>query len=240
MNKVTVSILIMAITLSTSAQVKVKNHSGGPKSITPRSGPNNSVQSQSDQSAHWGNGSVGGNITIGFGNGPYYGNPYPYNNYYYNGYNWKKATRNSIRAAKYVINDAIAFDSWNDLYSPLVAKAIRHYNYSRQLYWWGNYQAAYNHAERARYLAWYSLQYFQNPACYNDDIYQPDPYSDPYDPYYRNKQNGNEDANRKNGSGGNKIRGNLKQDDIDSKLPGSDKNDREILRTYDKSDDKDE
>jgi hypothetical protein len=224
----------MALTLSMNAQVKVRSHANDPKPMNPR----NDTKTQNDQSAHWGNGSFGGNVTIGFGGGPYYGNPYPYNNYNYNGYNWRKATRNSIRSAKYVINDAVAFDSWNDIYSPLVAKAIRHYNHARQLYWWGDYQAAYNHAERAKYLAWYSLQYFQDPGYYNGG-YQPDPYSDPYNPYYKKDQSGN-DANRKKDNSSNRTRESLKQDELDSKLPGAGKSDREILKSYDKSDDNDE
>jgi hypothetical protein len=240
MSKTTISILIMSVALSMNAQVKTRGGTNDPKPISPRNEPKNNSQSgNNNQGEHWGNGSFQGNITIGFGNGPYYGNPYPYNNYYYNGYNWKKATRNSLRAAKYVINDAVAFDSWNDIYSPLVAKAIRHYNYARQLYWWGNYQAAYNHAERARYLAWYSLQYFQDPGYYNGGAYQPDPYSDPYDPYYKKGQGGNE-AQRNKENRGSKMPEQLKQDDLDGNLPGSDKNDREILKSFDRSEDKDE
>jgi hypothetical protein len=230
----------MSIALGMDAQVKVKNRNNDPKPMEPRNGPANNAQSNSNsQAEHWGNGSFQGNITIGFGNGPYYGNPYPYNNYYSNGYNWKKATRNSIRAAKYTINDAVAFDTWNDIYSPLVAKAIRHYNYSRQLYWWGNYKEAYNHAERARYLAWYSLQYFQNPGYYNGGGYQPNPYGDPYDPYYKKDQSGNE-GQRKKEDNSSRTQEKIKQDEIDNNLPDGDKNDRELLKSYDRSVDKDE
>ena len=143
--KTAFSILILAITLSTNAQVRVKNHSSDPKLVTPRSEPKNDVQSQNNQFAHWGTTSFGGNVAIGFGGGSYYGNSSPYNSYYFNNYSLKKTTRNSIRSAKYMINDAVAFDTWNDIYSPLVANAIRHYNYARQLYSRGNYEAAYNH-----------------------------------------------------------------------------------------------
>lgn len=240
--KTTISIVLIALTLGMNAQVKVRGQANDPKPMAPRGEPKTNLPAGNEQQAdRWGNSSFHGNINIGFGTGYYYNTPYPYNTYYSNGYNLKKATRNSIRAAKYVINDAVAFDTWNDMYSPLVAKAIRHYNYARDLYWWGNYQAAYNHAERARYLAWYSLQYFQNPGAYNGGGYQPNPYSDPYNPYYRNngQSAGPDDNNRKSGKG-NAIPENIKQDEIDGNLPGSDKNDREILKSFDRSADKDE
>jgi len=163
----TISALLIAISINVTAQVKVNERGIPPKQGTyiPRNQPKNDPPPQNNnQSAqHWGNGWNNGYpqgyVSLNFGyNSPNYGNPYQYNNYCGNGYSSKKAARNSIRAAGQIINQALAFDSWNDMYSPLLAKAIRHYNYARELYWWGNYQAAHNHAERARYLAWYSLQ----------------------------------------------------------------------------------
>jgi hypothetical protein len=208
------------------------------KNYTPRNHPKNDPQPQNnDQSNHWGwgQGGANGNVSIGFGTYPNY---YAYNNYNsYNGYSIKKASRYSIRAAGQLINQAVAFDSWNDIYSPLLAKAIRHYNYSRQLYWWGNYPAAHNHAERARYLAWYSLQYFQDPNCGGNygGGYQPDPYSDPYNPYYKTDQTGGKNQNY-----GNRTQEISKNENLDTKLPGSEINDRELIRSFDKTELKDE
>lgn len=145
----------------------------------------------------------GGWYSPGYGYGNYYGN------YYYNqwGYSVKRSARYSLQMAGSIINDAVAFNDWNDTYSPILAKAIRHYNYARKLYYWGNYNAALNHAERARYLASYSFQYFQGGGFddgfgynYNNGGYGQggqNPYGDPYDPYY-NQVN----PNSGNGNGG--------------------------------------
>ena len=239
----TITALLISLSINVTAQVKVKPNNPKPIDYVPRNGPpkNQEPVAQNNQQAnnHWGNGNGGwnhggsyGNITIGFGN------PYPYNNYYGNGYSIKKQTRYSIRAASQIINQAVAFDSWNDTYSPLLAKAIRHYNYARQLYWWGNYHAAYNHAERARYLAWYSLQFFQNPNCNDGGGYgQPNPYSDPYNPYYRSDQTGGGNMNEKSGY---KTQEMPQNESMDAKLPGSEVNDKELIRTFDKSEMKDE
>lgn len=253
----TIQVLLLALWINTTAQIKIKQQPNNPKPIdyVPRNGPPNNPapiaqNNEQQNNHHWGNGHGGGwnngcgngwgNVSIGFGNYPSYGNPYQYNNYYGNGYSMKKQTRYSIRAAGQIINEAVAFDTWNDNYSPMLAKAIRHYEYARQLYWYGDYQSAYNHAERARYLAWYSLQYFQNPNCneYNGVGYdQPNPYSDPYNPYYRNDQTNNGNSNS---NSGNKKEEFPKQENIDLKLPGSDINDKELIRTFDQSGVKDE
>lgn len=244
----TMSALLIAVSINVTAQVKVNERGGNPKSIpyVPRNQPKNDpVPAGNTQSAaHWGNGWNNGYpqgyVSLNFGyNSSNYGNPYLYNNYYGNGYNVKKASRYSIKAAGQIINQAVAFDSWNDIYSPVLAKAIRHYNYARELYWWGNYQAAYNHAERARYLAWYSLQYFQNPGCgYGGGYNEPNPYSDPNNPYYRTDQTGGNSQN--GGNTGNKTTEVPSNDGIDKKLPGSEANDRELIRTFDKNELKDE
>lgn len=243
---ITISALLIAFSINTTAQVKVKPIN--PKTIdyVPRNGPPKNQEpvaqnNQQQDNNHWGHSPSypNGYVSLNFGyNSPYYGNPYPYNNYYGNGYSIKKQTRYSIRAASQMINQVVAFDNWNDTYSPLLAKAIRHYNYARQLYWWGNYHAAYNHAERARYLAWYSLQYFQNPNCNDGGGYgQPNPYSDPYNPYYRSDQTGSGNINEKSGYKTQEIPQN---ENVDAKLPGSEVNDKELIRTFDKSDLKDE
>lgn len=119
----------------------------------------------------------------------------------------------------------------------MLAKAIRHYNCARELYWWGNYQAAHNHAERAKYLAWYSLQYFQNPNCVGNygGGYEPNPYGDPYNPYYKTDQTGGKTPNE-----GNRTQEISKNENLDTKLPGSEVNDRELIRSFDKTEMKDE
>lgn len=244
----TISVLLIALSINVTAQVKIKERGVPPKKATyvPRNQPQNPpvAQNNNQSSAHWGpgwnNGGPHGSVSINFGYNSYYGNPYPYNNYYGNGYNAKKASKYSIRAAGKMIGQAVAFNNWHDIYSPMLAKAIRHYNYSRELYWWGNYQAANNHAERARYLAWYSLQYFQNPNCGGNygGGYEPDPYSDPYNPYYRTDKTG---GASQNGNGqGNKTANVPNDDGIDKKLPGSETNDKELIRSFDKTEMKDE
>ncbi len=223
--------MLLALSINVTAQVKVKNYA-------PRNQPKNDPQpANNSQANHWGWGQGGsyGNVTIGFGSYP----NYYYNNYNsYNGYSVKKAAKYSIRNAGRLINQAVAFDSWNDIYSPLLAKAIRHHNYSRQLYWWGNYAAAHNHSERAGYLAWYSLQYFQDPNCggnYGGGYNAPDPYSDPYNPYYRTDQAGGKNQNE-----GNRTPDISKNENLDTKLPGSEVNDRELILSFDRSEFKDE
>lgn len=243
----TISVLLIAISINVTAQKNVNERGNSPKPIAyvPRNQPQNNPapqQNNNQSNEHWGNGWNNGYpqgyVSLSFGyNSPGYCNAYQYNNYCNNGYSSKKASRYSIRAAGQIINQALAFDSWNDIYSPLLAKAIRHYNYARELYWWGNYQAAYNHAERARYLAWYSLQYFQNPGCgngYGGGFNEPNPYSDPYNPYYRSNQTGGT-MNQGGGNQGSKIADVPTSDGIDQKLPGSDTNDKELLRSFDKS-----
>ena len=107
---------------------------------------------------------------------------------YNNNYNVKRAARNSIRQSANVIAQALNFSDWNDTYSPWLAKAIRHQQYAKQLYFWGDYSGALNHAERAGFLAWNTLSYFNNSYGYDDGFAgngYPNPYSDPNNPYYR-------------------------------------------------------
>lgn len=239
----TISVLLIALSINVTAQVKERGVKPKEGTYVPRNQPKNDAPSQNNSQTadHWGNGWNNGYpqgyVSLNFG----YNSPnYQYNNYYGNGYSTKKAARYSIRSAGKMINQAVAFDSWNDIYSPMLAKAIRHYNYARELYWWGNYQAAHNHAERAGYLAWYSLQYFQNPGCGGNygGGYEPNPYSDPYNPYYRTDKTGGSSQN--NGNAGNRTVDVPSNDGIDQKLPGSDTNDKELIRSFDKSELKDE
>jgi hypothetical protein len=236
-----ISVQLIAISINVAAQVKVKERGVSPKQgiYVPRNQPKNDPVplSNNQSSAHlsngWNNGYPQGYVSLNFG----YNSPnYQYNNYCGNGYSAKKASRNSIRAAGKIINQAVAFDSWNDIYSPLLAKAIRHYNYARELYWWGNYLAAYNHSERAGYLAWYSLQYFQNPGYGGYNV--PDPYSDPYNPYYRSDKTGVYYQNE--GSQRNSTANAPTNNEIDQKLPGSDINDKELIRSFNRTQLKDE
>ena len=128
----TITALLIAIGINVTAQVKVKPHNPKPIDYVPRNGPQNNPaptaqNNQQQSNNHWGNSPSypNGYVSLNFGyNSPYYGNPYPVNNYYNHGYGIKKASRYSIRAASQMINQGIAFDSWNDTYSPLLAKAI--------------------------------------------------------------------------------------------------------------------
>lgn len=232
-----ISTLLIVLSINAVAQVR------GPREFIPRTQYHNDAAPQnSNQTAHyWGNGWNNGysqtHFSINFG----YGNPYSYNNYCGNGYSMKNATRYSIQLAEQIINQAVAFDSWNDIYSPILVKAIRHYNYAQQLYWWGNYREAYNHAERAGYLASYSLQYFQNPDCggnYNNGYYEPNPYSDPNNPYYRTNQTGGRIIPRQNT--GNKTQDISNNESLDNALPNSDSNDKQLIKNFNAGETKDE
>lgn len=183
-------------------------------SAQPRQGGNDPRHNQSQgsgSSENWqsntGSGSKRGghvNINIGGGyyGGGYYGGGYYYgNNYgsYYGsgyGYNIKRAARNSIHQSAGFIGQALQFTGWNDIYSPWLAKAIRHQQYARQLYFWGDYAGALNHAERAGFLAWNTLTYFNGGGYgynnYGGGAYYPDPYGDPNNPYYRQNNSGNQ------------------------------------------------
>ncbi|MES2565218.1 MAG: hypothetical protein V4565_00015 [Bacteroidota bacterium] len=195
----------------------------------------------------------GGNVTIQIGGNP---NPY-YNNYGYgNGYNYynvRKAARNSVRQSANIIMQALQFTEWNDIYSPWLAKAIRHQQYAKQLYFWGDYAGALNHAERAGFLAWNTLDYFNNPYTYNNNSY-PDPYSNPNNPYYRqsspnsspqsdeynnedygyrkgstDKAPENSDASKRQGNIGNTKR--EAKPELERDLPQSNISDKELLKT---------
>lgn len=259
-----IALLVTVLSVSSNAQVKNYNLSGGPKpgvyvprtqtdSPASQQGSSNGQASSGDN--QWGIANGGwapgygsyGNVTLGFGNNygtPYYGNPYLYNGYYGNNYSVKKASKYAIKGAGYMLGEAIGFNTWHDIYSPILAKAIRHYNYSRQLYWWGNYHVALNHAERARYLAWYSLKCFQNPnyyyGGYNGNGYnQPNPYSDPYNPYYKSR-NAAPDGNEGGDDSGFKKQELQKNESADNSLPKAEQDDKELIRSFDKSTLKDE
>lgn len=235
------SVVLAMISTTLTAQVKTVYPKGGPKpgTVVPHAPANSNVQSNSNnvEGDKWIHGNWGayGNVTIGFGSYPY-GQPMPYYTNYNPYHSAKKAAKYSLRAANHMIGEAVGFNTWHDIYSPLLAKAIRHYKFARQQYWWGNYSLAYNHAERANYLAWYSLQCFQNPGFYDGfnggTFNQPNPYSDPYNPYYKKGE-----ANTNQGERKAEI---PKEESIDNALPKENSNDKELIRTFDKSDLKDE
>lgn len=201
----------------------------------------------------------GGGMSVQVSNYPYYnGGPHYYGNGYGNHYNMKKAARYSIRQSAQVIRQALAFSDWNEMYSPWLAKAIRHQQYAKQLYFWGDYAGALNHAERAGFLAYNTLNYFNGYYGYNDGFgggynNYPDPYGDPNNPYYRksdprssngnmNTNSGDDDSdfgyrksnNGNSGNEGEKKIGNEKKlapEKIDGSLPESKINDKELLKT---------
>jgi hypothetical protein len=146
---------------------------------------------------NYGGGNWHENVTIHMGGYPYnYGSNYGY--YNNNSYNIKKAARNSIRQSAQVIVQALQFSDWNDVYSPWLAKAIRHQQYAKQLYFWGDYSGALNHAERAGFLGWSTLSYFNNSYGYDDGFAgnnYPNPYTDPNNPYYRKNNTGTQQNN---------------------------------------------
>ncbi len=239
------ALILMALVLSTKAQINNNNPKpvnyvshGGSNSNSP---PQN--QNQQYNSSNWQNNNNEGSFTVNFSNYPPNGFGYvgPTYNYYSNPYygcNSNKMARSLLFASKSMINQAIDIHNWNDNYSPMLAKAIRHHNYAKQMYWWGNYDAAINHAERAKYLAWCSLKYFQNPN-YNNGYgggYYQDPYGDPNDPYYR-KGNVSGNAPNNKDANGNKNQVSPEANEIDKKLPEAGGNDKELIDTFDRSKD---
>ncbi len=204
--------------------------------------------SQSERRYYSGNGN---NSVNGYYGGGYYFNYGDGSNYYNNSYNLKKAARMNIRRSAQIIGDAVYSSEWNDSYSPWLAKAIRHQQYARQLYFYGDYAGALNHAERAAFLAISTLNYYNNGGGYNNGDYgynngggnYPNPYGDPNNPYYRqqntnNQPNTNEDnepydqgnINRKTTQNNAQKPVEL-SNDIDSKLPQDNISDKELLKT---------
>ena len=203
---------------------------------------------------NWGGNYAGSGIHIQFGVFPFWGDGNGYN-YYGNDYGTsiRRAARNSIRQSASVLGNALNYSDWNDAYSPWLAKAIRHQQYAKQLYFWGDYAGALNHAERAGYLAWTTLNYFNDGFGYNDGYNggnYPNPYSDPNNTYYRknsttapNTNNGSDNSDfgyRKNAdnsqstektNGTKNTKGELKSSDLDTTLPESKANDKELLKT---------
>ena len=190
--KTLTTICTVIISLSLTAQ---RNHNGGNNSTQPQSNPQPSQNNNQNNKHHHGwsgnnhHPNWGGSVNIHFGGFPtVYPSYYGYNYGYSNHYSIKKAARNSIRQSANIIGQALQFSDWNDTHSPWLAKAIRHQQYAKQLYFWGDYAGALNHAERAGFLAWNSLSYFNNAYGYDDGFAgsnYPNPYSDPNNPYYR-------------------------------------------------------
>ncbi|HRG01881.1 MAG TPA: hypothetical protein PKZ75_12255 [Bacteroidia bacterium] len=256
--KTLTTICTVIISLNVSAQ---RNHNGNqpqPSNTNPTS-QNNSDDRHGWGHGHHGGGNWGSHVTVTFGGWPnYYNNYYGYGyNYYGNNYSVKRAARNSIRQSANIISQALNFSEWNDTYSPWLAKAIRHQQYAKQLYFWGDYAGALNHAERAGFLAWNTLSYFNNSYGYDDgfagDGY-PNPYSDPNNPYYRKGSSNNsnqsnsssdEDFGYKKGSTEKQSNGvnsdkketqnsteqKLNKSELDSSLPQSKLSDKELLKT---------
>lgn len=253
--KTTTKFGLIGIAVALILQAKSQNNhaNSGPKTGTfvshsqlkghaPYKGNDNISSSPQSQwvagSGGWGlNYGPFGNVTIGFGTYPC--NPYPQQGCYYeNGFGLKKSAKYAIRTAGNIISDAVGYHNWHDVYSPLLAKAIRHYNYSRQLYRWGNFNAAVNHAERAHYLAWCSLQYFQNPEYYQNgfgqnEFNQSDPYSDPFNPYYKKTDPSGshlteQDVKREKYEP-------AKQQSKDLSLPDNELDDKATISTFDKT-----
>ncbi len=234
-----VTICTVFLSLTAFAQ---RNHNGNNQSQNPN--PNSNSSSDKHLWAYNNGPHIGGGVSIHFGTG---GGYYPPNYNYgcYNSYyKIKKAARHSIRQSAHVIGQALAFSDWNDIYSPWLAKAIRHQQYAKQLYFWGDYAGALNHAERAGFLAWNTLNYFNNPYGFsNGGGAYADPYSDPNNPYYRQgntttDNNTGEDNTgfkqsnqRTNNSAKSAGATTLAPTEIDNSLPNSKVSDKELLKT---------
>ena len=261
--------ILTVISFTVSLTIAAQPRSRGNENQQPTQNPQNS-QKQSPN-LRWGNGNHhgwghwGGGVTIHIGNKPNYGYPNYYGNnwngyYSHNYHSIKQAARHTLRNSAQIIGNALQFSDWNDIYSPWLAKAIRHQQYAKQLYFWGDYAGALNHAERAGFLAWNTLNYYNNGYGFNDGYngngYYQDPYQDPNNPYYRkgnnsssNKNSTNKDSNGDDGFDERKQQGDqsttndnsnremksntntdLKNAEVDTKLPQSKLSDKELLK----------
>jgi hypothetical protein len=268
-NSISMFTAIIAVVTSLNASAQHRSRGNGNQQFQQQ----NQVQANNTRWGHghhngWNN--WGGGVTVHIGNTPNYGyNNYGYGNNYYSNYNnnynnnysVKRAARNSLRQAAQVIGNALQFSDWNDTYSPWLAKAIRHQQYAKQLYFWGDYAGALNHSERAGFLAWNTLSYFNNGNGSNNGYgnngnYQ-DPYQDPNNPYYRkgNSQSMNPNNNSANNTDedfgyrksqdtqtnskdqntnkDNQSNTNtgIQKAEVDSQLPQSKLSDQELLKT---------
>lgn len=244
---------ICAVVISLSSTAQPRNHNNG-----NGKGNQNNENKKIYASAGYNSWNPwGGGVSVQVSNYPYYaGGPHYYGNGYGNHYNIRKAARYSIRQSAQVIRQALHFSDWNDMYSPWLAKAIRHQQYAKQLYFWGDYAGALNHAERAGFLAYNTLNYFNGYYGYNDGFgggynNYPNPYSDPNNPYYRKADpsgsngnmnpNNNDDSDfgyrKSNNDGSSKeteksVSGERKlaPEKIDNSLPQNKMSDKELLK----------
>lgn len=192
---------ICAVVISFNALAQHRSRGNEPLASTYSGKQSNTSTSNQKYYGSGNNGNYNGNkkwygwnsgVTINIGTPA----PFGYNNYnsnYYNNYySSKRASRNALNRSANVIREALRFSDWNDTYSPWLAKAIRHQQHAKKLYYWGDYAGAINHSERAGFLAWNTLNYFNNGFAnnngFNDDFgysnYQ-DPYQNPNNPYYK-------------------------------------------------------
>lgn len=225
------ALFIFAISLSAIAQ----NRNGGPRPATPTEGRYHSGNTNSNNQN---NGYYSGGFYFNYNNN---GAGY-YTNYYNNAYNLKKAAKMNLQRSAQIIGDAVYASEWNDIYSPWLAKAIRHQQYARDLYFWGDYAGALNHTERAAFLAISTLNYTHNGGYgYNNGAGNyPNPYGDPNNPYYRQGNAGTpqNDGITNYGSGNSQRKASDSNttavvdmsNDLDQKLPQGKTSDRELLK----------
>lgn len=197
------------------------------------------------------NGWTGSSITYStssYGYQPYnYGTTVPscYNSNY-----MKRAAKNSIRESAYAIRNAVQVSNWNDVYSPLIAKAIRHQQYAKTLYMQRNLAAAINHANRAAYLANQATDcitamsdygYIDNVYSYNDrDNDNGDYMNDASNYRQRNTVTSTQSesattvasVNRKRSLHAN-VKPQVEESELDNQLPVSKVSDSELLKKID-------
>lgn len=195
---------ICAVVISINASAQHRSRGNETLASTYSTKQSNASTNSTNNQKYYGGGNFGNNngnkkwngwnsgVTINIGTPAPFGYNNYGNNYYNNYYSSKRATRIALNRSANVIREALRFSNWNDTYSPWLAKAIRHQQFAKQQYFWGNYAAAINHSERAGFLAWNTLQYFNNGFVnnngFNDNFgysnYQ-DPYQNPNNPYYK-------------------------------------------------------
>jgi hypothetical protein len=250
--KTSVKTLSATILIVVSLQATAQKRSRG-NDVQQTQQPQTQTGTDANERHLWASNNHGPSVSVHIGGYPNYGGNYyyGYNNYNSNYYSVKKAARNSIHQSASVIGQALQFSDWNDLYSPWLAKAIQHQQYAKQLYFWGDYAGALNHAERAGFLAWNTLSYSNNGYNGYNQYNYPNPYSDPNNPYYRQsnpgtgsqannpndnsgyRKNGPEDVQENTGSrkAGTQTNATLfKKTELDGTLPQSKLSDRELLK----------
>ncbi|MEQ1733208.1 MAG: hypothetical protein ABL940_06015 [Bacteroidia bacterium] len=167
-------VLLTAITNTTMAQRYYNNNQNNNNAGHSQNSSNNNYHNNGNNDNHQYQGSYGvynggtNSYPTYNGGGVYTNYPIVNINLGNNPWYYKNEAKNVLRASKYSINQAQNISYYNANYTPLLALAMRHHQYAKQLYYRANYAAAINHAQRANGLA-QDAMYELTAYNYNDN-----------------------------------------------------------------------